>query len=220
MSNGAAFVDDFSQPTDTEMDSQEAINTLQLLVEMNEQGYLGLTSAADYPKVITEFTNGNCAMTTAPTANAASVYEADMNFRILPLPVGPGGGDMSVSFNGGMYFCVPENSPNKELGLQWLRHLSKPEEALKTFESGAMPGVEQVYRTEEFEAYFEDNPEMQAAPEPMKNTVPFPNSTKNPEMFEAVRENAQLAYEGQKSPAKAMKDAAETMRKLLDSDNQ
>jgi len=220
LSNGAGFVDDYLDPTDTEFDSEEAINTLRLLVDLNDQGYMNLISSVAYPRAVTDFTNENCAMITAPTASAASVYEAGMNFRVLPLPVGPGGGDMSVSFNGGMYFCVPQNSPNKELGVEWLRHLAKPEESVKALQAGGMPGVAAAYETDTFSNYFEEHPELQVSPQTQKNTVPFPNSTKNPEMFKAVRQNAQLAYEGEKSPEQAMKDAAETMRNALDTDNQ
>lgn len=220
LSNGAGFVDDYLNPTDTEFDSQEAIDTLELLVEMDEQGYMNLISAADYPEAVTDFTNENCAMFTAPTASAASVYDAGMNFRVLPLPVGPGGGDMSVSFNGGMYFCVPRNSPNVELGVEWLNHLAKPDESVKALQAGGMPGVKESYETDTFTQYFEEHPELQVSPETQRNTVPFPNSTKNPEMFKAVRQNAQQAYEGNKTPEEAMKDAAKTMREALETDNQ
>ncbi|WP_028974448.1 ABC transporter substrate-binding protein [Spirochaeta cellobiosiphila] len=119
--NGGSLVEKNGAKFSVTVNSPENINTLAEFVEWNNEFmpkaiWAGGTNdnPADY------FKNGNVGVYFSGSWNYNTFYTQikDMNWGVMPSPVGPNGGS---SILGGSGLAVPTNAENAELGIEFLK---------------------------------------------------------------------------------------------------
>lgn len=131
LANGAWVVDENNQPTVNTPEMKAALEQYKALQET------GTTMEKD--DIVAQIDNGDGALAVgwpgwySPTADTAGSY------TVIPTMLNDGGESLNTALYGVWCIGVPENAPNKDLGVKLLEYLMDAEVQLSTVEAGGVP---------------------------------------------------------------------------------
>ncbi len=161
MANMMGHDDYFDDEGNSNLNSPEAIEGLQFMVDLYQNGYVPKDSVNwGFNEIVAGFYSGTCAMLDQdPDALIAIAEKMDAeDFAVAPMPLGPGGKSFpTIGYAGWAMF---EASEHKDEAAALIGHLSSRESNLEWAKFvGVIPihqGAEQdpYFRTEQFSGWF------------------------------------------------------------------
>lgn len=216
MDGGYPLNEDMTEYT---FDSKEAISGLQKLVDLKYKhkvapesmggqdvgGTWKAWAASDQRTVAVE--------PWATWAIAAAQGEKfKTNFMVAEYPTGETGEPVTIGGVGGYVMFNSKDEAKKRMTAEFMKYITSTDEQVVTAKNyGTFPARKSAADQEPFA----DNPQMARAQELAKHAVPVPRHENWARIDEAIQKELQLALNGEKKPAEALKDAGEAVDAII-----
>jgi len=131
LANGAWVVDENNQPT---------VNTDEMKAALTQYKALADTGATmEKDDIVAQIDNGDGALAVGWPGWYSPTDETAGSYTVIPTKLTGSSEALSTALYGVWCIGVPENAPNKELGVKLLEYVMDPEVQLSTIDAGGVP---------------------------------------------------------------------------------
>ncbi|NWK56383.1 maltose/maltodextrin ABC transporter substrate-binding protein MalE [Verrucomicrobiaceae bacterium N1E253] len=183
-----------------------SIDGLNAIVQLIDDGVM--PKGASYSVMEARMNSSEVAMMISGPWAWANLRKSGINFGVAPVP--GINGKPGRPFVGVLGAMINRSSPNKELAREFIEHYVLTDEGLKTIDRDVPLGV--PARTTTYQDLAAENPLIAATMQNVTNGVLMPNVPEMGKFWSASTTALQIATNGQATPDKALKDAAENMK--------